>query len=302
VADDSFDIPAGNEELAVHPTAFAPDLLRDKVVLISGGGSGMGRATAWLAARLGAAVIVCGRNEDKLVAVVEAMRAADLDADFEPLDIREKTAVERATETLWNRYGRIDLLINSAGGQFPQAALDFSERGWNAVVNTNLNGTWWMMQAHARKWRELGGPGSIVNIVVVPRGLHGVAHTVAARAGVVALSEAVSVEWAPYDIRVNCIAPGSIRTEGWAVYSPEARARYPRTNPLQTAGTPWQIAEAAIFLGGPTGGFITGETLTIDGGGQHWGEIWTTDKPEYFRDATRALEALSGPAPTADPG
>ena len=82
MADDSFDIPAGNEELAVHPTAFAPDLLRDKVVLISGGGSGMGRATAWLAARLGAAVIVCGRNEEKLVAVVEAMRAADLDADF----------------------------------------------------------------------------------------------------------------------------------------------------------------------------------------------------------------------------
>lgn len=295
MADDSFDIPAGNDELAVQPTAFAPDLLRDKVVMVSGGGSGIGRATAWLAARLGAAVIVCGRNEDKLVAVVEAMREAGLDADFEPLDIRERSAVDRATETLWNRYGRVDLLVNSAGGQFPQAALDFSERGWNAVINNNLNGTWWMMQAHARKWRDLGGPGSIVNIVVVPRGLHGVAHTVAARAGVVALSEAVAVEWAPHGIRVNCIAPGSIRTEGWAVYSEAARARYPRTNPLQTAGSPWQIAEAVIFMGGPTGGFITGETLTIDGGGQHWGEIWTTDKPEYYRDATRTLEALSEP-------
>jgi citronellol/citronellal dehydrogenase len=284
------EIPTTNEELAVHPTCFAADMLAGKIVVVSGGGSGIGRATAWLAARLGASVIVCGRNEDKLVGVVEAMREHDFDVDFEPVDIRERAAVDRSVDTLWNRFGQIDLLINSAGGQFPQAAIDFSEKGWNSVINTNLNGTWNMMQANARKWRDAKIPGSIVNIVVVPRGLHGVAHTVAARAGVVAVSQAVSVEWAPLNIRVNCIAPGAIKTEGWAVYPEAVRARYPLTNPMQRVGSPWQIAEAALFIGGPAGGYITGELLTIDGGGQHWGEIWTTDKPEYFLNATRTLD------------
>ncbi len=285
------EIPTSNEELAIHPTVFAPDMLQGKVVLVSGGGSGIGRATAWLAGRLGASVIICGRNEDKLVGVVDAMREHGLDAEFEPVDIRDRAWVERSTETIWGRFEKVDILINSAGGQFPQAALDFSEKGWNTVINTNLNGTWSMMQAHARKWRDTHLPGSIVNIVVVPRGLHGVAHTVAARAGVVAVSQAVAVEWAPLDIRVNCIAPGTIQTEGWAVYSEAARAKYPLTNPMQRVGSPWQIAEAAVFIGGPAGGYINGEILTIDGAGQHWGEIWTTDKPDYFADATRRLDA-----------
>lgn len=285
-------IPDTNADLAAHPTVFAPGMLRDKVVVVSGGGSGIGRATAWLAARLGASVVICGRDEDKLHGVVEAMRAHDLDADFEPLDIRDRAWVDRSTETIWNRFGQVDLLINSAGGQFPQPAIDFSEKGWNTVININLNGTWSMMQAHARKWRDSRRPGSIVNIVVVPRGLHGVAHTVAARAGVVAVSQAVAVEWAPLKIRVNCIAPGAVQTEGWRVYSEAARAKYPLTNPLQRVGSPWEIAEAALFIGGPAGGYINGEVLTIDGAGQHWGEVWTTGKPEYFRDATRRLDAV----------
>lgn len=284
------DIPTTNDEFAQHPTVFAPDLLAGKVVVVSGGGSGIGRATAWLAARLGASVIICGRNEEKLVAVIDAMRERDFDVDFDPVDIRERARVDRSTDTIWNRFGHVDLLINSAGGQFPQAAIEFSEKGWNSVINTNLNGTWNMMQAYARKWRDANTAGSIVNIVVVPRGLHGVAHTVAARAGVVAVSQAVSVEWAPLNIRVNCIAPGAIKTEGWAVYPPEVHNKYPLTNPLQRVGSPWQIAEAALFIGGASGAYITGEVLTIDGGGQHWGEIWTTDKPEYFLNATRRLD------------
>jgi len=287
----SREIPETNEDLAEHPTVFAPDMLRDKVVVVSGGGSGIGRATAWLAARLGASVVICGRNEEKLNGVVEAMRSHGLDVDFEPLDIRDRAWVDRSAETIWNRFGQVDLLVNSAGGQFPQPAIDFSDKGWNTVININLNGTWAMMQAHARKWRDAARPGSIVNIVVVPRGLHGVAHTVAARAGVIAASQAVSVEWAPLGIRVNCIAPGAVQTEGWRVYTEAARAKYPLTNPLQRVGSPWEIAEATLFIGGPAGGYISGEVLTIDGAGQHWGEVWTTGKPDYFRDATRRLDA-----------
>lgn len=281
------DIPTTNEQLAEQPTVYRSDLLDGAVMLVSGGGSGMGRATAWLGARLGARVVVCGRTESKLSDVVEAIRARGLQADYAVLDIRERASVESTFTSIYSRYGAVDIVINSAGGQFPQNAIDFSEKGWDAVINTNLNGTWHMMQTAARHWHELDRPGSIVNIVVVGRGLHGVAHTRAARAGVIAVSEAVAVEWAPRQIRVNCIAPGAVQTEGWAVYTQAAREKYPRTNPLMRAGSPWEIAEACVYLSAPSGAFITGEVLTIDGGGQHWGEIWTGGKPGYYSEATR---------------
>ncbi|MGY4418293.1 NAD(P)-dependent dehydrogenase (short-subunit alcohol dehydrogenase family) [Bradyrhizobium sp. JR6.1] len=193
-------------------------------------------------------------------------------------------AVNTMFDALWTAHGRIDHLVNSAGGQFPQAAIDFSIKGWNAVINTNLNGTWYMMQVAAQRWRDRKHPGSIVNIVVVTtHGLYGIAHTIAARSGVIGLSRALAVEWAPLNIRINCIAPGAIETEGWNVYSEAARAAYPRSNPMMRPGTPWDIAEAAVYLAAPSGKFITGETLTVDGGGQHWGETWTTGKPDYFK-------------------
>jgi len=157
-------------------------------------------------------------------------------------------------------------------------------KGWNAVINTNLNGTWYMMQAAAQRWRDHKHPGSIVNIVVVTtHGLYGIAHSVAARSGVIGLSRAVAVEWAPLNIRVNCVAPGAIETEGWNVYTAEARAAYPRSNPMMRTGSPWDVAEASAFLAGPAAKFVTGETLTVDGGSQLWGETWTTGKPAYFR-------------------
>lgn len=283
------DVPAesfgfNDDDLAAHATVYAEGSLAGKTVLISGGAGGIGRATAWLAARLGAHVILSGRSEAKLAAAVDAIRAKGFQADAETVDIRDPDGVAAFFETVWERHGRIDILINSAGGQFPQPAIDFSVKGWNAVVNTNLNGTWFMMQAAARKWRDAGVPGSIVNVVVVTtHGLHGVAHTIAARAGVIALSNSVSVEWAPLNIRVNCVAPGAIETEGWKVYTPEARAAYPRSNPMMRAGDAWDIAEACIYLGGPAGKYITGELLTVDGGSQHWGETWTTGKPDYFK-------------------
>jgi citronellol/citronellal dehydrogenase len=158
------------------------------------------------------------------------------------------------------------------------------------VIDTNLSGTFNMMQRAARHWRDTTSPGSIVTIVVSPRGLHQVAHTCAARAGVVAFSEAVAVEWAPLGIRVNCIGPGAIVSEGWAVYAKEVRARYPQTSPMRRAGTPWEVAEAALFVGGPGGAFITGQTLYVNGGGNLWGEVWTAGKPPYFVEASSAWQ------------
>src|SRR4051812_36428899 len=273
-------------ELAVHPTVFAADALKGQVVLVSGGAGGIGRAIAWLFARLGAHVAVVGRNQDKLNVLVTEITSRGLKASAHAADIREPDAVSALFDTVWDACGRLDILVNSAGGQFPQAAIDYSVKGWNTVINTNLNGTWYMMQAAAQRWRDRTHPGSIVNIVVVTtHGLYGIAHSVAARAGVIGLSRAVAVEWAPLNIRVNCVAPGAIETEGWNVYTPEARAAYPRSNPMMRAGSPWDIAEATIFLAAPSGKFVTGETLTVDGGGQLWGETWTTGKPKYFGGA-----------------
>ncbi|MEX3009606.1 SDR family oxidoreductase [Hoeflea sp. TYP-13] len=271
--------------LATMPTVYAPDAFAGQVALISGGAGGLGRATAWLLGRLGAHVIVAGRSQEKLDALVATLKEHDIAASGIALDIRSPESVNDLFETVWEEHGRLDLLVNSAGGQFPQAAIDFTEKGWNAVINTNLNGTWFMMQAAARRWRDADVPGSIVNIVVVTRqGLYGVAHTVAARAGVVGLSQNLAVEWAPLNIRVNCIAPGAIETEGWKVYTPEARALYYRSNPMMRNGNPWEVAEACAYLGGSAAGYVTGEVLNVAGGGQHWGETWTTGKPDYFKD------------------
>jgi citronellol/citronellal dehydrogenase len=287
---DAVSDPGGEERLglddaalAVMPTVYAPGLFSGQVALVSGGAGGIGRAISWLLARLGAHVIVAGRKREKIDGLVEALREAGFRASGVAVDIRDAEAVAAMFSEIKAGHGGMNLLVNSAGGQFPQPAIDFSVKGWNAVVATNLNGTWFMMQAAARVWREAGVGGSIVNIVVVTRhGLHGVAHSVAARAGVIALSESVAVEWAPLRIRVNCLAPGAIETEGWKVYSPEARGRYWRSNPMMRVGSAWDVAEACVYLGGPAGGFVTGDLLSVAGGGQLWGETWTTGRPDYF--------------------
>ncbi|MDF1748308.1 MAG: SDR family oxidoreductase [Alphaproteobacteria bacterium] len=287
MAEQTDDVRLGlsDAELAVHPTVYAPDAFHGKTVLISGAAGGLGRAAAWLLGRLGAKLILVGRKQDRLESLATALAERNIDAATIALDIRQQSDVQELFQQVREEFGQLDVLINSAGGQFPQAAIDFSEKGWNAVIATNLTGTWFMMQAAAQFWRDTKTTGSIVNIVVVTRhGLYGVAHTIAARAGVIGLSQNLAVEWAPLNIRVNCIAPGAIETEGWKVYSPEARALYHRSNPMMRNGSPWEIAEACAYLGGSAGSYITGEVLHVAGGGQHWGETWTIGKPDYFKE------------------
>jgi citronellol/citronellal dehydrogenase len=264
---------------ATRPTVYRADLFAGRTVLVSGGGSGLGKAIAFLFGRLGARVAICGRKAERIAAAASSMREAGITVEAIPCNIRSPEEVA----TLMERVGPLDILVNNAGGQFPQPAIDFSPKGWNAVIDTNLNGTWHMMQAAAQRWRAATRGGTIVNIVaVVERGMPGVAHTCAARAGIIHLARTVAVEWAPLGIRINCVAPGTIETEGMAVYPPEARATFPRSNPMLRMGDPWDIAEACVYLAGPSGQFITGETLTVDGGGRLWGELWTAGKPAYF--------------------
>jgi len=278
-----------DDELAACPLAFRDDALAGKVCVVSGGGSGMGRAIAYVLARLGAQVVICGRRAEKLQETAEGIGTRlGKTVAIKAMTIREPAQVQALFDETWERFGRVDVLVNSAGGQFPQAAIDFSVKGWNAVVDTNLNGTWYMMQSAARHWRDRKVGGSIINIVaVVNRGMPQVAHTAAARAGVIYLSKSLSVEWAPLEIRVNCVAPGSIATEGLNVYPREAAEGFVFSNPMKRLGDVMDIAQAVVYLAASTGKFITGEVLAVDGGRQNWGEDWPGGIPDYFRVSGR---------------
>ncbi len=273
------------EQLASAPVVFREDLYAGKTVLITGGGGGFGRAMTFLFARLGATVAIAGRKPEKLAETAEGVkRLLGREVVTHAMTIRDPAQCEALVDDVWARCGSLDLLVNNAGGQFPQAAIDFSTKGWLAVIDTNLNGTWYMMQAAARRWRDRGAAGSIVNIVAnVWRGMPQVAHTCAARAGVIYLSKTVSTEWAPLRIRVNCVSPGSINSEGLNVYDPAAAARFERTNPMQTLGDAYDVGQAVAYLGAPSGKFITGEVLVVDGGNCQWGDVWPAGKPAYFK-------------------
>jgi NAD(P)-dependent dehydrogenase (short-subunit alcohol dehydrogenase family) len=274
------------EELAKAPTVYKDDLLDGQTAVISGGGSGMGRAMAVLFARLGANVVICGRREEKLAEVRDGIKTfAGRDISYKPLTIRDADSVDIFMEETFKKFGPIDVLINSAGGQFSQDAIDFSRKGWLAVIDTNLNGTWWMMQEAAQRWRDKDAPGNIINITAtVERGMPQSAHSCAARAGVIYLSKTVSTEWAPLNIRVNCIAPGAIETEGVTQYSENALNDFPLANPMKKFGDVWDIAETAVYLAAPSSKFVTGEVITVDGGMSQYGWVWPIGKPDYFKD------------------
>lgn len=275
---------ASDEELARYPTVWRDGLFAGKTVLVSGAGSGLGKATAYLFARLGANLVICGRNPEKLAGAEEWIRSFGVEVDVHSMTIRDPEMVTVLMDTVWERRGGLDVLVDNAGGQFAQPAIDFSIKGWQAVIDTNLNGTWYMMQAAARRWRDSGRPGCIVNIVAdFWRGMPDAAHTCAARAAVAYLSKTVAVEWAPYDIRVNCVAPGTLETEGFANYPPEAAERFHHSNPMKHTGDAMDCADACVYLAAPSGKFLTGEVLTVDGGQQLWGNHWMKAKPDYFK-------------------
>lgn len=276
-------------ELATLPTVYRDGLLKDQVVLVTGGGSGIGRGIAFLSARLGAEVVICGRTESRLVETCDAIEQATGRRPMHQVaSIRDPEAVDAMLDAVFARYGRLDHLINNAGGQFPQDAIDFSRKGWLAVIDLNLNGTWWMTQGAAQRWRDNGQSGNVISIVAnVERGMPQAAHTCAARAGVIYLSKTLATEWAPLNIRVNTIAAGVIESEGFRVYPKEALKRFHDANPMKRRGDVWDVAEGCVYLMAPSADFITGEMLVIDGGQAQNGAVWPAGRPDWF----------GGPAP-----
>jgi NAD(P)-dependent dehydrogenase (short-subunit alcohol dehydrogenase family) len=287
--DDGPDRPArglDEEALRAQTTIYRDDMLAGQTVLITGAGSGMGKAAAFLAARLGANVAICGRDADKLQTTVDLLRdETGSEVLAVPTNIRDPEAVEALIGAVHDHFGGLDTLVNNAGGQFPQDAIDFSRKGWLAVIDTNLNGTWWMMQEAAKRWRANGKPGNIVNIVAnVERGMPQAAHTCAARAGVIYLSKTLATEWAQWNVRVNCIGPGVIETEGFRMYPEEALKRFHKANPMKMRGNAWDVAEAIAYLASPAARFINGELIIMDGGQAQWGVIWPAGMPDYYKE------------------
>jgi citronellol/citronellal dehydrogenase len=254
---------------------FAADILRDQVVIVTGGGSGIGLATAREMARLGARVAICGRNPTKLETAAEQLRTSGGPVLARPCDIREPAQVEAFITAVLGELGRIDVLVNNAGGQFPSPAQHISPNGFLAVVRNNLVGTFHVSREVANQAMIPAKRGRIINVIAnIYRGFPGMVHTGAARAGVENMTMTLAVEWAQFGILVNAVAPGVILSSGTAQYPPQLLARGIQQTPLKRAGTCEEVAAAIVFLASPAAQFITGATLRLDGGQALWGHTW----------------------------
>jgi citronellol/citronellal dehydrogenase len=252
---------------------FAPGILRDQVAIVTGGGSGIGLATARELARLGAKIAICGRTQAKL----DGARAAIGDERVlaRTCDIREPGQVEELVRAALSEWGRVDILVNNAGGQFPSPAQHISPNGFLAVIRNNLAGTFHMCREVANQWMIPQRGGRIINVIAnIYRGFPGMVHTGAARAGVENMTMTLAVEWSQFGILVNAVAPGIIRSSGTEQYPPELLARGVAETPLKRAGTCEEVAAAIVFLASPAAQFITGATLRVDGAQSLWGRSW----------------------------
>jgi citronellol/citronellal dehydrogenase len=259
---------------------FAPGILRGQVALVTGGGSGIGLATAREMIRLGARVAICGRTADKLETARTELEAAARAVEGAGVlarvcDIREPAQVEDLVRTIIATWGRVDIAVNNAGGQFPSPAQHISPNGFLAVVKNNLVGTFHVCREVANQAMIPNQRGRIVNVIAnIYRGFPGMAHTGAARAGVENLTMTLAVEWAQFGILVNAIAPGIILSSGTAQYPPQLLARGIEQTPLKRAGTCEEVAASIVFLASPAAQFVTGATLRMDGGQALWGNTW----------------------------
>jgi citronellol/citronellal dehydrogenase len=251
---------------------FREGLLDGQVAIVSGGGSGLGRATALELARLGARVTICGRRPEPLeetVAMADGITAV-------VADIREEEQVSALVDRVLEREGRIDLLVNNAGGQFLAPAEDITPKGFRTVIRLNVEGTWLMTHAVATKAMIPAGAGKVVSFTISPHnGLAGMAHSSAARAAVENLMKVLSIEWARHGIKLNAIAIGQFETETLLSKYPAAIVEsVASTVPLGRLGRPEEIAWLVAYLASPAGDFVSGAVLTVDGARDNWFGTW----------------------------
>ena len=247
---------------------YKEDLFKDKVALVTGGRSGIGFGIAKQLLHLGARVFIISRKEKKLAIAAEELSALGTVA-YKACDIRDSSQLDSVADVIKQEFGRLDILVNNAGGQFPSLAEYINDKGWNAVINNNLNGTFYASRVMATRFFIPQKEGNIVNITMVSnRGFPGMAHSSAARAGVENLTKTLAQEWAKFNIRVNAIAPGIIASSGLETYAPPIRAiaeEYKKDNLLKRLGAVTDISNAVCFLASPLSSYVSGTTLYVDG-------------------------------------
>jgi citronellol/citronellal dehydrogenase len=254
---------------STYHSVFRPGLFAGQTVIVTGGGSGIGRCTAHELANLGASVALVGRRVEKLEAVQAEITQAVGQASIHACDIRDEVGVKAMIADVIAQHGKIDGLVNNAGGQYPQPDKAISLKGWDAVVRSNLTGGF-LVAREAFNQSMASHGGAIVNIIAdIWGGMPTMAHSGAARAGMLSFTETAACEWADAGVRVNAVAPGWIASSGFDTYSPEMQAelRSLKTKvPLQRYGTEAEISAAIVFLLCEAAAFITGSCIRVDGG------------------------------------
>lgn len=247
---------------------YAKNLFQNKIALVTGGRSGIGYAIAKMMLEYGAKVMIASRKEEPLAKAATELSAFG-ECKYKVCDIRQTEQIRALAEQIKVDYGRLDILINNAGGQFPALAEMINDKGWNAVINNNLNGTFFMTREMATTFFMPQKEGVIVNIIAnIERGFPGMVHTGAARAGVENITKTLAIEWSDYNIRINCIAPGTIESSGLNTYPQQIQDTLEAAKqviPLKRFGTVEDVANAVCFLSSPLSAYTTGITLYVDG-------------------------------------
>ena len=283
---------------AHYHSVFAPGLFAGQVVVVTGGGSGIGRCIAHELAALGAHAVLIGRRLEKLHETAGEIVADGGRASFHACDIRDEETVKNTVQAIIAVHGRIDALVNNAGGQYITPLEHISAKGWEAVINTNLTGGFLMArECYVQSMQQHGG--AIVNIVADMWGsMPNMGHSGAARAGMVSFTETAAAEWARSGVRVNAVAPGYIASSGMDHYPPEAGPmlrEMRNTVPLGRFGTEAETSAAVVFLLSPAAAFISGDVLRVDGGRPQARMGWPMQLPDeeaQQRDAVKPFEGF----------
>jgi citronellol/citronellal dehydrogenase len=259
-----------------NSSIFVPGLLDGQVCVVSGAGTGLGKATALELARLGATVVGCGRRVEPLAETVGEIEGMGGRTESQAMDIRDDDAVEALFDSVLERHGRVDLLVNNAGGQFLSPAEAISPKGFRTVIELNVVGTWLMTHAAASKAFIPQRSGKVVSVTISPHnGMPGMVHSGAARAAVENMMRTLSIEWARFNVKLCAIAAGQFDTETLRTKYPAPVAEHVhRTVPLQRLGTEEEMAWMVAYLASPAGDFVSGAVLTLDGARDNWFGAW----------------------------